>query len=462
MKYQEFNVNKENFRSYDIRGEYGNDIDESTAYAVAIAFSQFTKSKKVIIGYDHRLSTPKLKQGLIQGFIDAGVDVIDIGQVSTDTTYFASWFYSSHNNSDMGVEGAIMITASHMPGKYNGMKFITKELKPIGKGSGMDELYELANNINEFTPVKQSKLGKLSELVVIPEYKKWLYSFIDKNSIKEFSVIMDCGNGVAGPLVRELFSDLSLNTQELFFEPDASFPNHEANPIIPENRKDIEQMVKEQKADLGIAWDADADRCYFIDEKGQFIHGDFITALLAKTFLQKESNQTIVYDLRASNVVVDTVNSLGGKAVMQKVGHAHIKQKMRQENAVFGGEVSGHYYFKENHFMDNGFIPAFLMLQLLSQEQKTLSELILDLGEYFVSGEINSTVQDRKKIIQKVKETYSDAKIHMLDGVSLEYEDWRCNLRPSANDPVIRLNLEAKTKSLMEQKTKELLELIRS
>ena len=410
------------------------------------------------MGHDQRQSIPQLKEGLIQGFLDAGVDVWDIGQVTTDMTYFASWKYLS----DQGIQGAVMITASHMPAEFNGFKFITKELKPIGKGSGMEELYSLAVEIKENGPVISPKKGKVIEKNILTDYLEFVWSFVDRNKIKPLKVVMDTGNGVAGPIAREVFAPFGLNITEMYFEPDSTFPNHEANPILPENRKDIIEKVKELGADLGIAWDADADRAYFIDEKGNFIHGDFTTALLSIEFLEKNPGAHIVYDLRASKVVADTIKKHGGVAHIQKVGHSHIKKMMRETDSVFGGEVSGHYYFAANHYMDNGFIPPLIMLQLLSASGKPLSEFIKDLGEYYVSGEINSTVKDRDGVIAVLKDKYADAKVSFLDGISIDYPDWRCNIRPSANDPVIRLNLEAKSQELMEEKRDEVLEVIRN
>lgn len=458
MSFDTFKVLEDNFRSYDVRGVFPDEIDASTAYAIAQAFLKYNPAKRVVIGHDQRQSVPELKEGLIQGFLHAGVDVWDIGQVTTDMTYFASWKYLS----DQGIQGAIMITASHMPAEFNGFKFITKDLKPIGKGSGMEELYSLASEINEIGPLNSAARRTVIKKNILADYLEFLMKFVDKEKIKPLKVVMDAGNGVAGPIAREVFRPFGLDITEMYFEPDSTFPNHEANPILPENRKDIIEKVKEVGADLGIAWDADADRAYFIDEKGNFVHGDFATALLSILFLKKTPGANIVYDLRASNVVPDTIKKYGGVPHMQKVGHSHIKKMMRETDSVFGGEVSGHYYFSDNHFMDNGFIPALMILQLLSESGKPLSEFIRDLGEYYVSGEINSEVKDRKKVIEVLKDKYADANQTFLDGISIEYSDWRCNIRPSANDPVIRLNLEANSQKLMEEKRDEVLEIIRN
>lgn len=446
-------VLKGNFRSYDVRGQYPNEIDETTAYAIAKAFVTYNPATIVVVGYDHRASTPSLRDGLIEGLLDAGVTVWDIGQVNTDMTYFASWFYKD-------VQGAVMITASHMPAQFNGFKFIDKQYQPIGQGCGMEELYAFAAEVKGKSA--DGARGTLIKKDVWQDYLHFVWSFVDRSAIKPMHVVMDCGNGVAGATVRKVFEPLGLSVTELCFEPDSAFPNHEANPIIPENRQHIEEAVVKAKADLGIAWDADADRAYAIDEKGQFVHGDFMTALMAKLFLAKQPGASIVYDLRASNVVEDTVANAGGKAHMERVGHAHIKRRMRQEQAVFGGEVSGHYYFAANQYMDNGMIPVLMLLELLSRSGKPLSELIAELGDYHVSGEINSQVKNQKAAMTALQEKYADARQHTMDGISIEYADWRCNVRPSANDPVLRLNLEAKTPALMRQKRDEVLALIRT
>lgn len=456
MQFDSFLINQSVFKSYDVRGEYGVEWNASTAYAIARAFLHLNPAKTIAVGYDHRDSTPELRDAFIAGLTDSGVNVWDLGQVTTDTVYFASWNYIEQ------IDGAVMITASHLPAKFNGIKFITKELKPIGKGSGMEELFEYANNLDPASIELSEEKGSVEQKDVKQDYLNWLWSFIDKDKIKSLKVVMDTGNGIAGPLVKKVFEPLGLEITELCFEPDASFPNHEANPIIEENRQDIIAKVKEEGADLGIAWDADADRAYFIDEKGEFIHGDFLTALLAIQMLKQNPEGHIVYDLRASNVVPDTVTLHGGHPHRQRVGHAHIKKMMREVDAVFAGEVSGHYYFKANHYMDNGFLPPLMILQLLSESDQPLSELIASLGDYYVSGEVNSKVDDQASVFARLKEKYADADQDELDGISIEYPDWRFNVRASNTEPVIRLNLEAKSQAMMEEKRDEVLALIRT
>lgn len=454
MKFDKFKVNKGNFRSYDVRGEYPNEIDASTAYAIAQAFIEFNPAKRVVVGYDHRQSSPALRDSLIQGLLDAGVNVWDIGQVTTDTTYFASWNYQPE------VEGAVMITASHMPSQFNGFKFITKELKPIGKGSGMEELYEFASGVKVQGSGSKDQ-GSVEHKDVLSDYLKFLWGFIDKDKIKSMKVVMDCGNGVAGPTVRKVFESLPLEIVELFFELDATFPNHEPSPIEAKNRLDLVAKVKEVGADLGIAWDADADRCFIIDEKGQFVNGCLLTAFLSIQFLKKNPGAHVVYDIVSSNVVPDTIKKYGGVPHVQRVGHSHIKKMMREVGAVFGGENSGHYYFADNKFMDNGFIPALLILELLSESGKKMSELIADLGQYYIIEETNSDVDDKEGKIAELKEHYKDGAQDFLDGITVEYPDWRFNVRPSNTDMVLRLNLEANSQKMMEEKREEVLKIIR-
>jgi phosphomannomutase len=458
MKFENYLVNESIFKSYDIRGVFGEEWNASTAYAIAQAFLKVNPAKTIAVGYDHRASTPELRNAFIAGLTDAGVTVWDIGQLTTDAVYFSSWNYKDE------IDGAVMITASHLPAHYNGIKFITNELKPIGRGSGMEELFEYVSTFAS-NPADEMVLSETKGVVVkkeiVADYIPWLLSHIDASKIKPLKVVMDCGNGVAGPIAKKVFESLGLEITELFFEPDASFPNHEANPIIEENRIDIMRKVKELGADLGIAWDADADRAYFIDENGEFIHGDFLTALLTIQVLKANPGSNIVYDLRASNVVADTVKAHGGVAHMQRVGHAHIKKMMRDVDAVFAGEVSGHYYFKDNAYMDNGFLPPLMILELLSESNKTLSEFIADLGDYYVSGEINSEVAQQDTVFARLKEKYSDAALLELDGVSFTFDDWRFNVRASNTEPLIRLNLEANSTELMETKRDEVLALIR-
>ncbi len=443
------------FRNYDIRGVYGEDINSEIAKKIAKAFVGFSNSKKVVVGYDCRLSSVELKEAVKSGLLSMGVEVMDIGLVSTDAFYFSVGHYN--------FDGGIMVTASHMPKEYNGLKFLRKNeegmLAPVGMGYGMEELkgiYEKEGWDEAENP------GEVVEKDVSSDFVSFVQGFVDLGSIKPLKVVMDAGNGMGGPVAEKLFANMNLDIIPMFFEPDGNFPNHAANPILPENRVDIIAKVKEEKADLGITWDADCDRVYFIDENGDFVDGDFITALLAVSFLEKNPGAGIVYDLRASLVVKDWVEKLGGKAHMERVGHTYMKKRMQETKAVFGGEVSGHYYFAESSFMDNGFIPPLMVLEMISKKNKSLSQLIKDLGDYHVSGEINYTVSSVEDVLKRIEEKYPDAEINRMDGLSFEFGDWRFNVRPSANDPVLRLNVEARTKEIVDEKVKETESIINS
>jgi phosphomannomutase len=450
-------IDKSVFRNYDIRGEYGKELSAEAVYTIARAYVQFANPKKVIIGSDARVSSPELKEATIRGLVDSGVKVRDVGLVSTDVVYFATW----HEKCD----GGIMITASHMPKQYNGMKFLRQNdkgiLEPIGMGMGMEELEAIANNPKTDLEIKIPG-GEVHQNEIWEDYILFVRNFVNIGSIGPLKVVMDAGNGMGGLVAEKLFKGMDIEVVSLFFEPDGTYPNHDPNPFIEENRRDIVAKIKEVGADLGIAWDADCDRCYFLDENGTFINGDLITVLLSIDFLKKKPGSSIVYDLRSSWAVKDWVEKLGGKAIIDKVGHSYIKATMAKHDAVFGGEVSGHYYFADNKYMDNGFIPAVIVLEMMSKENKKISEMINDLGEYHLAGETNFTVADIDTTIKKIEDKYSDGKISKLDGLSVDFEDWHFNVRPSANDPVLRLNLEAKSNALMKEKMDELKTIIES
>ncbi len=443
------------FRNYDIRGEYDAELTADAVYAIAQGYASFSGATRVVIARDARVSSPELKDAAVAGLTDSGVDVVDIGMGSTDLLYFATW----HGQ----YEGGIMITASHMPGKYNGMKFLRLDdsgmLVPIGRGLGMEELEIAANNVGE----KSEKKGSISEADIWDDFVTFVHSFVDSSQISGLSVVMDAGNGMGGVVAEKVFANMDIQMTKMFFEPDGTFPNHDPNPIIPENREDIIAKVKEVGADLGIAWDADCDRCYFIDENGEFVNGDFITTLLAIFFIKQHPGAGVVYDVRCTWAVRDWIEKLGGKAYVERVGHTFIKPRMRDTNSVFGGEMSAHYYFEKNKYMDNGFIPALIIMHMIVTSGKTLSELVSDLGDYYVSGEINFDVDDIQAKIKELEREYGQhGEVSKMDGLSVEMSDWHFNVRPSANDPVLRLNLEAKTKELLSEKLAELSEKIQS
>jgi phosphomannomutase len=433
------------FRNYDIRGEYGTALTEDAVNRIARAYVSFASPISVIVGMDARTSSPALKDSLIQGLRDAGVRVVDIGLVSTDATYFSAWKYEH--------DGAIMVTASHMPKEFNGLKFLRVNesgmLMPIGRGVGMEELQELANGV-QFSDA--SEKGPLTEQDIWADFVAFCHSFVDISKIGSMRVVMDAGNGMGGYVADKVFAGLPLEITRMYFEPDGTFPNHAPNPFIEENRREIMARVVEEKADIGIAWDADCDRVYFIDEKGAFVPGDFITALLGLHFLKGHPGASFVYDVRASWAVKDVIEAAGGHTYAERVGHTYIKKRMQEVDAVFGGEVSGHYYFAANKYMESGFAPALIILEMMSVQKKTLSEIIASLGSYFVSGEMNFSVDDAQQTLERVEAAFAQETIDKTDGVSVIAENWHCNVRPSANDPVVRLNVEARSQDMLDAK----------
>jgi phosphomannomutase len=449
-------LNRDIFKAYDIRGIYPTDIDEAGARAIGQAFAAYLGSREIAVGYDMRLSSPSLKAGFVDGVTEQGVDVTDYGMLSTDMMYFA---VASANHS-----GGAQITASHNPKQYNGMKLVREGAFPLSGDAGINDIRDMIENGEIPPPAKRR--GEVTNRSVLDAYVEHVMSFIDPTIVKPFNVVLDAGSGTAAIAAPRCFDRLPCKTTKLCFDIDGNFPNHEANPLIEENRRDITDEVIRQKADVGIAWDGDADRCFFIDETGDFIAGDFVTALLAQAFLLKQPGATIIYDVRASWAVKDIVTAHGGKALMNRVGHAFIKRRMRETNAVFGGEVTGHYYFRDNYYCDNGLIPALMMLELMSKHGKSLHQLLAPLREkYFISGEINTKLAHMDRVeptLDTIAKKYADGKQYRLDGLSVEYPDWHFNVRPSNTEPLLRLNLEAKTPTMMAEKRDEVLALIRS
>jgi phosphomannomutase len=403
-----------------------------------------------------RLSSPSVAAAFIEGATEQGADVIDYGMMGTDMMYFAV--------ARDGHDGGVQITASHNPKAYNGIKMVRKEAFPLSGDAGIGDIRDMI--ASGTLPAPAAKRGTVTTKDVVDDYVKHVLSFIDPAKIAPFNVVLDAGNGMAGLVAPKLFAGLPCKVTAMCFDVDGTFPNHEANPLIEENRRDIVERVVRDKADIGIAWDGDADRVFFIDGSGEFIAGDFVTALLAEAFLLKHPGAKIVYDVRASYAVKDTAAKYGGTALMNRVGHAFFKQRMREEGAIFGGEVTGHYYFRDYFFADNGFIPALLILELMSIKGQTLRELLEPLREkYFISGEINTKLSDMSLIPAKLdalSAKYQDGRVYSLDGTSVEYADWHFNVRASNTEPMLRLNLEATSQPLMEQKRDEVLAFIRS
>ena len=449
-------INPSIFKAYDIRGLYPSEINEDAARQIGRGFVAYLKATRIAVSRDMRLSSPSLAKAFIEGATEQGADVIDYGMMGTDMMYFAV--------ARDGLDGGVQITASHNPKEYNGIKMVRKEAFPLSGDAGIGDIRDMI--AGGTLPAPPPTRGTVTTRDVVDDYVKHVLSFIDTATIKPFNVVLDAGNGMAGLVAPKLFDRLPCRTTRLCFEVDGTFPNHEANPLIEENRRDIVERVIKEKADIGIAWDGDADRVFFIDGSGEFIAGDFVTALLAEAFLLKHPGAKIVYDVRASYAVKDTAAKYGGTALMNRVGHAFFKQRMREEGAIFGGEVTGHYYFRDYFFADNGFIPALLILELMSIKGQTLRELLTPLRDkYFISGEINTKLSDMSRIPAKLDELsakYSSGRVYALDGISAEFADWHFNVRASNTEPMLRLNLEATTAQLMEQKRDEVLAVIRN
>ena len=449
-------VNPDIFKAYDVRGTYPDQINEDAARQIGACFVAYLGAKRIAVGRDMRLSSPSIAAAFIEGATSQGCDVVDYGMIATDMLYFAV--------ARDGHDGGVMVTASHNPGQYNGMKMVRKEAFPLSGEAGISDIREMIGTGRVPAPVATP--GTVSTSTVLDAYVEHVMSFIDPSVVKAFNVVLDAGSGMGGLVAPKLFDRLPCKATNLCFEIDGSFPNHEANPLIEENRIDITERVIAEKADIGIAWDGDADRCFFIDGSGEFISGDFITALLAEAFLLKHPGSTIIYDLRASYAVRDVVAQYGGTSLMNRVGHAFFKARMRETNGIFGGEVTGHYYFRDNFYADNGFIPALLILELMSKKGKSLRDLLEPLrAKYFISGEINTKLSSMAAVqpkLDQIAAKYADANQFTLDGISCEYPDWHFNVRASNTEPLLRLNLEAQTPELMAQKRDEVLGLIRS
>ncbi len=452
------------FKAYDVRGIYPDQIDEQVAYAVGRAFARVLADLRaadgrearplhVAIGHDMRIHSPALAEHLTRGLIDEGVHVLDIGMVGTEMVYYAV--------GSRELDGGVSVTASHNPAAYAGFKLAARGRdravgRPRHPGRAPDRR---AGGLRRAGRAR----ARMSAATSTRSSTTTCSGFIDPSVVRPIRVVLDGGNGMAGPMAGPLLDRLGVTGKRLYFEPNGLFPGHEPNPLLEENRRLIIDTVRSESAELGIAWDGDADRCFFIDETGEFVPGDFLTALLAESMLEREPGATILYDVRASRVVEDVVTAKGGRAVVNRVGHAFFKTRMREENAIFGGEVSGHYYFRDFWCADSGVIPALLVLELLSKRGKTMAELLAPWREkYFISGEINSEVGDPEAKMKEIEERYSDGRVSHLDGVSVDYDDWHFNVRPSNTEPLLRLNLEAFDREEMEKRTQELLTLIRS
>ncbi len=442
------------FKAYDVRGVYQDELDEDGAYAIGRAYVEQFEPKRIAVGRDMRLSSPSMASALIEGALAGGSEVLDLGMVGTEMVYFAV--------GDLGLDGGVCVTASHNPKQYTGMKIVRSGALPVGGESGLldvrDRALELVSDRHKL-PVERSA----ESYDIWDAFVDKVLSFVDVASIRPLKVVIDAANGMAGAMLPPVLERLPIDAVTCYFEPDGSFPNHEPNPLLPENREFIVAKTLEEQADLGVAYDGDADRCFFVDDTGEFVPGDFVTALLAESILAKESGGKVIYDVRASRAVPQTIERAGGTALINRVGHAYIKHRMRQEGAVFGGEVSAHYYFRDFTQADSGVVPFLLLLELISGRGRKLSELLAPYRErFFLTGEINTPVADTALKLQELEERYSDGTITHLDGISVDYDDWHFNVRPSNTEPLLRLNLEAFSQEQMERKRDEVLELIRS
>ena len=444
------------FKAYDVRGLYPDQIDEELAESIGRGLVAHLGARRIAVSRDMRVSSPGLAAAFIAGATAQGADVVDIGLMGTDQLYYAV--------ARDDLDGGAQITASHNPGAYNGIKLVGRRALPLSGDAGIAEIRDML--AADALPAPPPRRGGRSETRILDDYIDHVLGFIDPAAVPPFSLVLDAGSGMAGVVAPALFDRLPCRTTRLCFEVDGTFPHHEANPLIEENRRELVDAVRAQSADAGIAWDGDADRCFFVDGAGEFVPGDFVTALLAEAFLRKSPEAAVVYDVRASHAVRDTVAAFGGRALMNRVGHAFFKKRMREENAVFGGEVTGHYYFRENFYADNGFIPALLVLELMATRGQTLREMLAPFrGRYFISGEINTALEDRGRVAAKLAllaARYADGRVHRMDGLSVEYPTWHFNVRPSNTEPLLRLNLEAATPREMEERRDEVLGLIRS
>jgi phosphomannomutase len=440
------------FKAYDVRGIYGEDLDEEGAYAIGRAYVDEFAPARIAVGRDMRVNAPAMAAAVVRGAVDAGAHVLDIGMVGTEMLYFTV--------GDLGLDGGIAVTASHNPKEYTGMKIVRAGALPVGGESGLLQVRDRA--LAGFGEPRGG--GTVEELDVYPRFVERVLSLVDVDAIRPLRVVIDAANGMAGAMLPPVLERLPIDAVRYYFEPDGTFPNHEPNPLLPENREFIIRATREEKADLGVAYDGDADRCFFVDDGGEFVPGDFVTALLAESILAKEPGGKVIYDLRASWAVPETIRRAGGVPLVNRVGHAFIKHRMRQENAVFGGEVSAHYYFRDFSQADSGVLPFLLMLELISKKGAPLSEVLRPFREqYFITGELNTPVADVDAKLRELEERFGpEGTVSHLDGVSVEADGWHFNVRPSNTEPLLRLNLEARSRELMEAKRDEVVSVIRA
>lgn len=438
------------FKAYDVRGKTPSEFNTDIAYRIGRALAEETKAKTCIVGRDTRLSSPEISAAISQGLCDSGVCVTDIGLCGTEMVYFAT--------AKFHLDAGVMVTASHNPPEYNGLKLVREESKPISGDSGLWEI-ERKTRLGNFEPTQQ---GSIEQRNVYDEFVKHLLNIVPANTLHPLRILANAGNGCAGIAVRSLAPHIPLNIEEMNFEPDGNFPHGVPNPILEENRQSTIERMKNESFDFGVAWDGDYDRCFFFDENGKFIEGYYIVGLLAQTILKHQPGATIIHDPRLVYNTIEIIQKMGGRAVCSKTGHAFIKERMRLENAEYGGEMSAHHYFKSHWYCDSGMIPFLMIARLISETRKSLGELVQEMeSKYPCSGEINRQISDPDSAIQRIAERFPDAKVDRTDGLSMEFDRWRFNLRASNTEPVIRLNVETKgDRELLKQKTALLLDLL--
>lgn len=448
-------INPDIFKAYDVRAIYPTDLNEESTYAIVQAYIKLFKPKKVVLGKDVRESGPSLFASALKAFLDAGVDVIDIGTVSTDTYYFAA--------GSIDCDGGITISASHNPREYNGLNFCLRGAEPVSSENGLLEIRDLV--LKDSTPIMAEKRGTVTQQDITEEFLKRAISFIDPSKLKPMKIVANANFGVDVILLKkaiEMFN-LPLTIFPINDKPDGTFPKGPPNPLLLENRIETLELIKKTGADLAVSWDADGDRCFFADETATFIEGYFITAVISQELLQKYPNSKIIIDPRLIWATTEAITKYGGTPVMCKPGMTIIAAKMKEQNAIFGGEMSSHFYFRDNYYRDNGIIPLFLILEMISEKNLSLSQIVNPfISKYFISGELNFKTEKKDEIITNIKNKYNDGVQTFVDGLSVEYSDWRFNLRKSNTEPLLRLNLEAMSKQRMEDKRDEIVNLIKS
>jgi phosphomannomutase len=439
------------FKAYDVRGIYPSELDEDGAYATGRGYVEQFEPRRIAVGHDMRVSSPSMAAAVIEGAADAGADVVDVGMVGTEMVYFAV--------GELGLDGGVMVTASHNPKEYTGMKIVRRGALPVGGESGLLEVRDRALR-REW---RDAPRGQVAQEDIWDRFVSRVLSFVDVDAIGPLRVVVDAANGMAGVMLPPVLERLQqVEAVRCFFEPDGTFPNHEPNPLLPENREFIVGRTRSEGADFGVAYDGDADRCFFVDDSGEFVPGDFVTALFARQVLAKEPGGKVIYDVRASWAVPEAIEAAGGVPLVNRVGHSFIKQRMRDEGAVFAGEVSAHYYFRDFSQADSGVIPFLLMLELVSRHGSLSAALAPYRSRYFLTGEINTPVSDVALKLQQLKERFGpEGRVSHLDGLSVESDDWHFNVRPSNTEPLLRLNLEARSQDLMTRKRDEVLDVIR-